>query len=68
MKKKKDNAGILKAIEVAGSQKNLADLLGVDQPLIHYYIHNRVPATRAMAIEKLTGVSKSLIRPDLWKD
>lgn len=62
----KDNAGVLEAIKVAGSQSKLAELLGIDQPLIAYYLKTQVPAKRAIQIEEVTGVSKKKIRPDLW--
>lgn len=62
------NTGVKAAIDKMGGQRALADALGISQPHISDYLHGRyrVPASRAVEIEQLTGVSKVLIRPDVF--
>lgn len=61
------NVGIVKAIQWAGSQEELARALGVSQPAISQYLYERpCPAERAVQIEKVTGVDRRLIRPDIF--
>ena len=63
---KKINNGIKEAIEVAGGQRELGDKIGVTQPTVHHYLHNKCPATKAVEIERETGVRRERIRPDLF--
>ncbi len=60
------NIGIEKAIEVAGSQAKLAKLLNVTQPAISHFLHCKCPVERAVQVERLTGVPRGLIRPDIY--
>ena len=60
------NPGVMEAITIAGPQQKLADMLGVKQPTISIYLYRRCPAERAAQIEKLVGVSKNKIRPDIF--
>lgn len=56
-----------KAIEAAGSQLALAQLLGIKPPSISgWYDRRRVPAERCIAIEAATGVSRHDLRPDVF--
>jgi len=64
---KKGNKGILLAIEKAGSQQKLADMLKCTQPNIFYWLYSRCPAEKAIEIEKKLGIERHLIRPDLFK-
>ncbi|HEX5464420.1 MAG TPA: helix-turn-helix domain-containing protein [Burkholderiales bacterium] len=58
---------IQEAIEIVGSQKALADLLGVSQPAVCKWLHGaRVPAEQVLRIEKATGVSRHDLRPDIY--
>ena len=66
MGSKKPNSGVLKAVEVVGGQEQLAQKLGVKQPMIHHYIYRNCPAERAVQIEEMTGVTREEIRPDLF--
>ena len=63
---------IAKAIEIAGSQVRLGELSGLSQQFISKLATGQraVTAETAMAIDKATngGVSKSILRPDLWPD
>ena len=67
VKVKKENPGIAKAIAVAGSQVNLAEMLDCTQPNVFRWLYHQVPAERAVQIEKVTGVSRRLMRPDLFR-
>lgn len=72
--KKEANKGIVEAIEKSGnngkpgSTHTLAKLCGVTQPAVMHWLYNSCPAEQAVAIEKLTGVERSKIRPDLFND
>lgn len=62
---------LLEAIKIAGGQAALAEKLGVAQCTISHWINrNRVapPAEHAPAIEKITGVSRYKLRPDVFGD
>ena len=56
------------AIRVAGTQKALASLLGINEAAISQWKHSRVPGLRVIAIEKATGVRRERLRPDLYPD
>ena len=60
------NPGVALAIEKIGSQKLLAERLGVTQPAVSEWLYVSVPVIRAVEIEKATGVSCKLIRPDVF--
>ncbi len=53
-----------KAIVAAGGVRAMARALGVSQPAISGW--KRVPADRVLAVEGLTGVARSELRPDLY--
>lgn len=56
-----------RAIEAAGSQQALAELLGIKAPSVHEWRQRgRVPAERVLAIEEATGVSRHELRPDVY--
>lgn len=58
---------IQKAANVAGSQSALARSLKVTpQAVQKMCATGRVPAERVLDIEKLTGVNRSELRPDLY--
>jgi TorA maturation chaperone TorD len=56
--------GLERAVEAAGGVSALARALGVSQPTVSNW--ERVPAERALAVEAATGVSRSVLRPDLY--
>ena len=63
----KKETPLQKAINAAGSQVILADLLGVTpQAVQQWKKNNKVPAERVISIERLTGVSRHDIRPDIY--
>jgi DNA-binding transcriptional regulator YdaS (Cro superfamily) len=72
------NIGILGAMEktalqlacrTVGGQKALADRLGVRQSTVWYWLARSkrgVPAEYVMPIEAATGISRHLLRPDIF--
>jgi TorA maturation chaperone TorD len=57
--------GLQLAIENAGGVAALARLLGIAQPSVSNW--TRVPAERVITVETLTGVSRDILRPDLYR-
>lgn len=60
----KRDAGLTAAIDRAGSICQLARLLGLSQPTVSVW--RQVPPHRVIQIEALTGVSRRVLRPDLY--
>lgn len=58
------DGGLEKAIEAMGGVGALARALGISQPSVSNW--SRVPAERVLPVEKVTGVSRSVLRPDLY--
>jgi DNA-binding transcriptional regulator YdaS (Cro superfamily) len=58
------NTALKKAIENAGGCAALAKKLGISPPAVSQW--KRVPHTRVLTVEKLTGVSRYQLRPDLY--
>ena len=56
---------VLKAIELAGGPTALARHLGCKSQAISQW--NRVPAERVLDVERITGISRELLRPDLYR-
>jgi molybdopterin-guanine dinucleotide biosynthesis protein B len=56
--------GLTQAIEAVGGVSELARRLGLSQPSISNW--TRVPAERVVAVEALTGISRAVLRPDLY--
>jgi TorA maturation chaperone TorD len=60
------DAGLNRAIDAAGGIAQLARKVGIAQPSVSNW--NRVPAARVIAVEAATGVSRKLLRPDLYTE
>jgi TorA maturation chaperone TorD len=58
------DAGLERAIDAAGGVAELARKIGIAQPSVSNW--NRVPAQRVVAVESVTGVSRKVLRPDLY--
>jgi TorA maturation chaperone TorD len=58
------DAGLERAIDAAGGVAQLARKIGIAQPSVSNW--NRVPAQRVIAVEGATGVSRKVLRPDLY--
>lgn len=63
----KPNIALAKAIEAVGSQRALADAVGVSTQAVTKW-RRQVPAERVIAIELATGgaVTRYQLRPDLY--
>ena len=58
-----------KACNLAGGQKPLADLIHTTQSQVWYWLRRSkhgVPAEFVLSIERVTGVSRHELRPDLY--
>lgn len=60
------DAGLTRAIDAAGGVGSLARALGISQPSVSSW--SRIPAERVLAVETATGVSRTLLRPDLYPE
>jgi DNA-binding transcriptional regulator YdaS (Cro superfamily) len=58
------SAGLLKAIEKMGTQAALADAIGCRPNAISNW--SEIPPGRVEQIEKLTGIPRYVLRPDLY--
>lgn len=65
-----DTTSICKAVEVAGGQTALANLINVSQGLVWQWCNGRlkVPAERCGDIEQATGgaITRADLRPDIF--
>lgn len=61
---------LTRAVELLGSQANLAEVLGITQPSVSLLLNHgkEIRAEYAMKIDAATNgvISKELLRPDLW--
>jgi DNA-binding transcriptional regulator YdaS (Cro superfamily) len=59
---------LLEAVRIAGGQNKIAAVCDVSQPSVFRWIHKhkQAPAARVLAIEARTGVSRHLLRPDIY--
>jgi TorA maturation chaperone TorD len=60
------DAGLDSAIDAAGGVAQLARKIGIAQPSVSNW--ERVPAQRVIAVEAATGVSRKVLRPDLYNE
>jgi TorA maturation chaperone TorD len=58
--------GLDEAIRVAGGVGALARKIGISQPSVSNWA--RVPAERVLSVETATGVSRAVLRPDLYAE
>src|SRR6195256_980750 len=56
--------GLDEAIRVAGGVGALARKIGISQPSVSNWA--RIPAERVLLVEAATGVSRTILRPDLY--
>jgi TorA maturation chaperone TorD len=60
------DAGLNRAIDTAGGVARLASKIGIAQPSVSNW--TSVPAHRVIAVESATGVSRKVLRPDLYSE
>src|SRR5262249_52795444 len=60
------DAGHDEAIRVAGGVGALARKIGISPPSVSNWL--RVPAERVLSVEAATGVSRAILRPDLYAE
>jgi DNA-binding transcriptional regulator YdaS (Cro superfamily) len=58
--------GLRLAIEAAGSLNALATVLGIASQSLSEW--KRIPAHRVLQVEKVTGIAREILRPDLCRD
>jgi len=60
--------GLKKAIESCGGQSSLASLIGKKQAHISIWLNRdkKVPAEMVLTIEKVSGVPRHELRPDIY--
>jgi TorA maturation chaperone TorD len=58
------DSGLEQAIRAAGGVASLARAIGIAQPSVSSW--SRIPAERVLAVEALTRVERSVLRPDLY--
>jgi DNA-binding transcriptional regulator YdaS (Cro superfamily) len=63
MERPKDE-GLALAIKAAGTGKALAEMLGISQSAVSQW--KKVPAERVIEVERVTKVSRTKLRPDLY--
>jgi DNA-binding transcriptional regulator YdaS (Cro superfamily) len=57
-------AGLTTAIKAAGTLHELGVMLGITAQAVSGW--RRIPAERVLEIERVTGVTRSVLRPDLY--
>ena len=55
-----------RAIAAAGSQQTLARALGITQQALSQWKRRRIPAERVLDVERITGVPRHDLRPDIY--
>lgn len=63
------NQALEAAIKKAGSQSALARMIGVTQRAVWRWLHEQkpLPAEHVLTVEAKTGITKELLRPDLYR-
>lgn len=57
--------GLIAAIKAVGTRYRLAVLVGIHPSSVLKW--RRIPTGRIVQVEKLTGVDRTVLRPDLYK-
>jgi DNA-binding transcriptional regulator YdaS (Cro superfamily) len=65
----KRKSPVQKMIAALGGPSKAAAALGISNPsvVLNWRARGKVPADRAIDIEKLTGISRHELRPDIFK-
>ncbi|WP_277600093.1 MULTISPECIES: YdaS family helix-turn-helix protein [Sphingomonas] len=61
---------LARAVRVAGSQSSFGRMIGRRQSTVNHWLkYNRpLPAEHVLRVEELTGVSRTLLRPDIYPE
>jgi DNA-binding transcriptional regulator YdaS (Cro superfamily) len=57
---------VVRAIHGAGGLGALAKALGISYQAVQKWRRSGIPAERVLVVEKLSGISRSELRPDLY--
>lgn len=58
---------VAEAIRIAGGQASLARQLGLKQPSIYSWVKSGIiPARRVLLVEKITGISRYDLNPEVF--
>jgi DNA-binding transcriptional regulator YdaS (Cro superfamily) len=57
-------ASLIKSIKAAGGSSALAAVLGISQEAVSQW--RRVPVARVLDVERVTGISRHDLRPDIY--
>jgi TorA maturation chaperone TorD len=60
------DTGLDEAVRAAGGVGALARKIGISQPSVSNW--SRIPAERVLSVEAVTGVDRSILRPDLYSE
>jgi DNA-binding transcriptional regulator YdaS (Cro superfamily) len=52
--------------KAVGGQRALAKKLGLSPQAVNRWKRSRIPAERVIEIEKITGVARHVLRPDIY--
>lgn len=55
---------VMRAREAAGGTQRLANAIGVSSQAVSQW--HRCPTSRALAVERVTGISRHVLRPDVF--
>ena len=60
------NQQTIKAIDAAGGLQPMAAKLGVTYQAVQKWRNSGIPVTRVLDVERITGISRHEIRPDIF--
>jgi DNA-binding transcriptional regulator YdaS (Cro superfamily) len=60
------SSSLRQAVKQAGGLRAVARKLNVRHQAVMYWLQKQVPAERVLAVEALTGIPRSVLRPDIY--
>ena len=60
------NEAIQRALETNGMASELARHFGITRAAVTHWRTSRIPAERVLEVERITGVSRHDLRPDIY--
>lgn len=68
MAKTPQHAALEEAVRIAGSASRLSLRIGMNQHAVDYWLksHKRVPGDYVVLVERVTGIQRETLRPDLF--